>query len=108
MARSATVVDGRVVDAAGAAVRDYELLIFPRDPADRRPRRRRWTRPDQTGRFSVTGLPLGDYLVTAVDDVDDAAWPDEEYVQRFRARATRLILTGTDRQALTVPLVHAR
>ena len=108
LARSATVVDGRVVDAAGADVRDYELLIFPRDPADRRVRHRRWTRPDQTGRFSVSGLPLGDYLVTAVDTVDAAAWPDEEYVQRFRDLATRLVLTGADRQTLTIPLVRTR
>jgi hypothetical protein len=108
LARSAIIVDGRVIDDAGAEVRDYELLIFPRDPTDQRPRHRRWTRPDQTGRFSVSGLPPGDYLVTAVDAVDDAAWPEEEYVRRFRSRATPFRLTGAGRQTVIVPFESRR
>src|SRR5262249_12902529 len=75
-----TEITGVVVDGGNGPIIDYSLLVFPEDRALCRSPRLRWIRPDQTGRFSVIGLPAGTYLMAIVDDVDDAQWSDPDYL----------------------------
>jgi carboxypeptidase family protein len=85
-----TTLSGLVTNARGAAVKDYAVVVFPRD-------REKWTvgmrylktgRPDQDGRFKVSGLPPGDYYAVALDYVDSTEWTDPEYLDRIRSKAT--------------------
>jgi hypothetical protein len=85
-----TTLSGVVTNSRGAAVKDYAVVVFPRD-------RDKWTvgmrylktgRPDQDGRFKVSGLPPGDYYAIALDYVDSAEWMEPEYLDRIRSKAT--------------------
>jgi protocatechuate 3,4-dioxygenase beta subunit len=99
-----TVLSGRVADSSGSAVSDYTAIVFPADEA-------RWTpesrfiaaeRPDQTGRVRMTGLPPGEYLVAAVEWVEEGQWLDPQFLQRLRPLASKLVLDHG--QAATVQL----
>ena len=85
-----TTLSGLVTNARGAAVKDYAVVVFPRD-------RDKWSagmrylkngRPDQDGRFKVSGLPPGDYYAIALDYVDSSEWMEPEYLDRIRSKAT--------------------
>jgi hypothetical protein len=102
LAKATTRLEGSVLDDRDHPLVDYELIVVPQDRADRRSSYRRWVRPDQAGHFVVEGLPPGSYVVAAVDAVDDAAWPDEEYVQRFRSIGTAVVIAAGGRQARTL------
>jgi hypothetical protein len=102
LAKEATRLEGSVVDDRDRPVVDYELIVVPEDRTDRRASHRRWVRPDQAGHFVVEGLPPARYLVAAVDAVDGAVWPDEEYVQRFRSTGTAVVLAAGVRQTRTL------
>lgn len=73
---------------------DYTVLVFSREPA-------RWngdsrhfatTRPDQTGRFTVSGLAAGDYYAAALDYLDPSDAQDPELLERLRRDATMFSL----------------
>jgi hypothetical protein len=56
-------------------------------------RRVKAARPDQRGDYSFKGLPAGNYLVVAVDYVEEGQWGDPEYLADLAPRARRLTLT---------------
>jgi hypothetical protein len=88
------VVAGRVTNARGDPVKECTLLMFPTDS-------RRWkasgrylrvARAEQDGRFKVSGLVPADYYIIAVDKLDGAQWPDPDYLDRIRAKASRVTI----------------
>jgi hypothetical protein len=100
------VLGGSVVDAHNSTVRDYSVLVFPESEERLRHARRwaRWERSNLDGRFRVDDLLPGEYLVVAVEGVDDADWSNADYLNQFRARATRVTLAEGDSRTLTLPL----
>jgi len=107
--RSSAIL-GSVADAAGTPVKDYTVVIFPND-ADR------WTpvsrflataRPDQQGRFESSNLPAGDYLVVAVDSIEEGQQSDPEFLQQMRAYATPLQLNDGEKRPVNLRLVALR
>jgi hypothetical protein len=89
-----TTITGLVTNARGDAVKDYTTIVFAQDPA-------RWAgntrymsqgRPDQDGRFKISGLPTGDYYIVALDRVDGGEAGDPEFLERIRTKASRLSL----------------
>jgi hypothetical protein len=80
------------------------VLVFPERLARYRDMQRvaRWVRADQNGRFVVDDLLPGTYCVLATDDVDDAQWANADYLEQFRARATRVTLKPGDRQSIVL------
>lgn len=70
------------------------VVIFPEDASRWREESRtvRAARPDQKGEFSFKGLPVGKYLIAAVDYVQDGQWYDPEFLAELRPRAERLSL----------------
>jgi hypothetical protein len=73
-----TTLTCSVQDSAGAPITTYTLAIVPADPALRRTGSARMPKPDRPsvkdGRYTVTGLPPGDYLIFALSDHDEDAW----------------------------------
>jgi hypothetical protein len=64
-------VSGLFQDASGRPAPNYTIVIFP---ADKRywlsgSRRVRWARPAPDGRYSIRGLPPGEYRMAAVTDL---------------------------------------
>jgi Carboxypeptidase regulatory-like domain len=94
-------ISGTVTSAGGTAAKDYTVLVFAADS-------RRWTpnsrylriaRPDQDGRFKVTGLAPADYSVIAVDRIEvPGQWTDPEYLHRISPRANSVtVMEGENR-----------
>ena len=87
-----TSVSGLVTDARGDPAKDYTVVFFSTD-------RTRWTpgsryvgmaRPDQDGRFKISGLPPGEYNVIALDRIVQGQNADPEFLERVRNRASTL------------------
>jgi len=101
-----TTVSGRVTDEGGKLVRDCSVVVFAEDAA-------RWTdrsrfvatvRPDLDGRFEVTGLPPGAYLIVALEYVEDGAWGDPEFLESLRVHATKLALAEDEKRTVDLRL----
>jgi hypothetical protein len=92
---------GTVTDANGHPVSSVSVLVFA-DDRRRLPGRARWVRPDSLGQFVVEGLPAGDYLVALAEDVDDLQWSTAVFLDRFRAQATRVMLTDRGSPAIAL------
>jgi hypothetical protein len=75
-------ISGVLQSAAGQPAPEYGLIVFSADARFHvaRSRRTRFVRPDITGRFIVRDLPAGDYLITAVTDVEDGQWNDAAFL----------------------------
>ena len=71
---------------------DGTVVVFAEDAAHWREGSRliRSARPDQNGEFSVKGLPPGEYLIAALDYVQDGQWNDPEFLEGLRRRAERI------------------
>ena len=89
-----TVISGLVTNARGEPVKDYSTIAFSQD-------REKWKvanryqgfgRPDQDGRFKISGLPASDYYVIALDKIDPGQAGDPEFLDAIRAKATPITI----------------
>lgn len=84
-------VSGMLQTPAGVAAPEYSILIFS---ADRKhwvagARRTRTAKPGSDGRYTLTDLPAGDYLVAALEDVDQTQLDDPAFLERVAASAVK-------------------
>jgi protocatechuate 3,4-dioxygenase beta subunit len=100
-------VSGTVSDARGNPVKDYTVIIFPRD-------RERWeptsrylsnARPDQDGRYKAPYVLPGAYYAIALDYVEQGANTDPDFLERVRTRATEFSIADTETKSLDLKLV---
>jgi hypothetical protein len=54
------------------------------------------TRTDAAGAYQLSTVPPGDYLIVAVDDVEQGEWFDPAYLDRVRSRATKIRIDEGD------------
>lgn len=101
-----TLVAGSVTDDRGQPVKEFTAVVFAED-------RERWGplsrfiavgRPDQDGRYQVTGLPPGDYLAVAVEYVQQGEWMDSAFLERVRSRAVAFRLAPGETKVLDLRL----
>ena len=80
----ASELNGRIENTAGAAT-DYSIILFPENRA-------MWVAPARRiltvktavdGTFSFRNVPPGDYLMGAVDDIEQGEWYDPAFLQRL-------------------------
>ena len=78
-----TNLSGVVTNAKGEPVKDYSVIVFPQDRDKWTPNSRymRTSRPDQDGRYKVSGVPPGGYLVIALDYLDQNEWNDPDFLE---------------------------
>jgi hypothetical protein len=55
-------------------------------------------RTDQAGAFRVRNLPAGDYLIVAVDSVEQGEWFDPAYLEQVRTGAKHLAITEGEKK----------
>jgi hypothetical protein len=89
-----TTLSGRVTNSRGEVAKDYTAVVFAQDV-------QKWTgnsrhqssgHPDQDGRFTIAGLPPGDYYIIAVDRLEPGQQGDPEFLERVRSSATSFTL----------------
>ena len=97
-------VAGQITDSRGAIASDGSVVVFPADPA-KWTARARWVqaaRPDQQGRFSVTALPAGRYLVVAVDYLEEGEERDPDLMKEWARTATPITLTDSEKRIVNL------
>jgi hypothetical protein len=89
-----TELTGRLETAAGVAAPDYYIVAFATDRQFWAPqsRRIRQTRPATDGRFSIAGLPAGEYLVAALTDIEPGEWFDAEFLAQISTASVRVTI----------------
>jgi hypothetical protein len=77
------------------------VLVFSRVPLFwlRTSRRLRVTYTDRDGRFSVPGLPAGEYLAVASESIDDRHLGRRDLLQALQPFAVPFHLAGDDARA---------
>lgn len=84
-------LSGTVSDADARPAVDYTVVAFAADARFWAPfsRRIQASQSSQDGRFVMRGLPAGDYLLVALDDVEPGAWVEPAFLETLRANAQR-------------------
>ena len=102
-----TTIAGGVTDDQGRPVQDYTVVAFASDPE-------KWNagtrfiasaRPDQHGRFAVTGLPPGEYLVAALEYLERGQSEDPEFLSSIKDRATPISLAEGEQKSVDLKVI---
>ncbi len=82
-----TEISGRMQDAAGKPAPDYFIVVFSADQRFWLPQSRRTqeVRPGADGQFIIRDLPAGDYLMSALADVEPGQWNDPAFLAALAA-----------------------
>src|SRR5262245_29322456 len=100
---------GNVRDTRGNPISDVTVIAFPADERLWVPQSRQilTARTDTSGAYKLASIPAGDYLVIAVDDVEQGEWFDPAFLDQLRGRATKVrIEEGEQRtQDLKAPVM---
>jgi hypothetical protein len=96
-----SLVEGQVLDGDGHGAAFALVFVFGADPATRSSRRTQAVRANGVGRFTVTGLPSGDYLVGLATGTDPGAWYSPGFFAQLTPSASRVrVAAGTTRSAV--------
>jgi len=97
-------ISGQVTDDQGRPTSDYSVIVFPADVEQRKYGSRYIdvARPDQGGRFSIEGLPSGDYVAIAVSYVEQGAQYDRQFLESLQSRGLPFHLEGADHRMITL------
>jgi uncharacterized protein (DUF2141 family) len=98
----AASVAGVVQDAAGRGATGFTVVLFPADQSLWLPQSRRIqaVRTAADGAFTIAGVPAGDYVVAAIDDVEPGEWFDPAFLQRLVPTGTKLAIGEGERKTL--------
>ena len=102
-----SALTGLVATGRGEVSRDYTAIAFPQDSErwkDTNSRFIRTGRPDQDGRFKISGLPAGDYFLIAVDRIEPGESTDPDFLERVRTKATRFSLIEGETKSIDLKL----
>jgi len=106
LTQRAGTLTGTVQDARDKPVNDFVVVAFSADSS-------RWgymtryvrsARPNQDGRFSVTGLPADEYFVVALDYVESGEESDPEQLEKWKSLATRVTVADGESKPLILKL----
>jgi hypothetical protein len=100
-------VSGLVTNTRGEAVKDYSVVVFAQDRERWKPGSRylRSSRPDQDGRFKVTGLPAGQYYAVALAYIEPGDASDPEFLERVTQKAVRFSLNDGEVKTMDLKIV---
>ena len=94
-------VSGSLQDPSGRPAPDYTIIVFASDNRywTSPTRRIRSTRPGTDGRFSVAGLPPGEYLMAAVADVAPADVNDPAFLEQLVGASFKFTLAEGEKKS---------
>lgn len=104
--RAAAEISGTVQTAKGTGVTDYVVVLFP-------PESERWGwqsrfvrvgRPDQTGRFVISGLPPSSYLAVALEYLEPGEETNPDFLERLRTLGSSVRLAEGDKKTITLKM----
>jgi len=101
-----TELSGTVVDRAGRPAPGFPIVVFSTDRAywTIGSRRIQQARPSSDGKYTLTGLPAGEYYVCAVTDLDQAQLYDPVFLEALAAGSFKITLTDGERKTQDLKL----
>ena len=102
-----TELSGLVTDSRGRPVVDASVVVFPanREHWGFQSRYLKTARPDTEGRYNIKSLPPGeDYLIIAVQNLEQGQGGDPDFLTRAREEARPLGLNEGEKKAVDVKL----
>ena len=107
LTQKVSAISGQVSDSKGNPLLDATVVVFPADE-------KHWAylsrfvktaRPDQEGKYRMTGLPPAtDYLVVAVQGLEDGQAGDPDFLATAKELATGFSLAEGETKAVDVKL----
>jgi hypothetical protein len=100
LTNKSTQVSGTLLDATGKPTADYTVIVFAADSKYWLPQARRIqaTRPGTDGKFTIRGLPAGDYLIATMTDVETGQWYDPALLEQLKGTGTAMHLADGDQK----------
>jgi hypothetical protein len=91
-----TEISGTLTTADGRPAPEYVIIAIPaeRERWQKDSRRLQLARPDTRGRFSVQGLPPGEYLLAALTDLDPDELNDRQFLEQVAVLGVRVTLAA--------------
>ena len=99
------VVDGVVNDRKGEAVPNAVIVAVPEARLRGRLDRYRKSVSDQSGRFTLRGIPPGDYTLLAWESVDGEAYYDPEFLKSCEGQGSALRVGEGERKSMQVQAI---
>ncbi|MBE3072523.1 MAG: carboxypeptidase regulatory-like domain-containing protein [Acidobacteria bacterium] len=105
-----TQLYGTVSDSSDQPLLDYTVVAFSSDASNWRPQSRyiQVGRPDANGQFRIRGLPPGEYLVVALDDVESGEWFDPAFLMAQKRSAVSISLGDGETKTIELKLATGR
>ena len=102
-------LSGTIQDATGRPAPDFTIIVFSTDTRYWMPQARRInaTRPGTDGKFTLRGLPAGDYRMTAVTDVEPGEWFDPAFLTQLQNVSIPISLREGEKKVQDVKLASA-
>jgi hypothetical protein len=99
-------LSGTIQDGSGRPAPDFTIIVFPTDNRFWIPQARRIasTRPGTDGRYTLRGLPAGDYRMTAVTDVEPGEWYDPAFLNQLQGASIPISLKDGESKVQDVKL----
>jgi hypothetical protein len=108
LSQTATSLSGTAQDDQARPIADYTVVAFSSDSArwGYRTRYVRSVRPDQHGRFTLRGLPPDEYVVVALEYVEDGQEKDPERLASWSTIGTKVTLGEGETKAVTLRIAR--
>jgi protocatechuate 3,4-dioxygenase beta subunit len=87
-------LNGLISDQAGQPVADFTIVVFSADQRFWTPGSRRilTVRPGTDGRYTLRGIPPGDYQIAALSDLEPGMQYDQELLKSMFVASTRVTI----------------
>jgi protocatechuate 3,4-dioxygenase beta subunit len=107
LTRARTTLTGTAVDSTGNVVSDFAAVLFPQNREEWTPQSSRIaaSRPDQQGRFTIVGLPAGNYFAVAVEYLEPGSERDPDLLTQFMDKATRVTVAEGESNSIRLTRV---
>jgi hypothetical protein len=99
------VVDGIVGDRKGDPVANAVIVAVPEARWRGRPDRYRKGVSDQSGRFTLHGIPPGEYTLLAWESVDGEAYYNPEFLKKYEEQGSAVHLVEGERKSVRVEVI---